>query len=131
MDIDFPLPTPPPHTEQNDHHFADDIFKCIFMNIKLYIFIKLSLMFVLKGPFDTQSVLVQVMAWRRRTNADPVHRCIYAALGGDELNWVKTLYHCTCMYLKNKTFSFDFPTHMVLNNIMLMGSCKKDVTPVR
>ena len=44
---------------------ADDIFKCIFMNEKLRIFIPISLKFVPKGPIDNKSELVQVMAWPR------------------------------------------------------------------
>ena len=31
---------------QNDRHFADDIFKCIFVNEKFWFFIKISLTFV-------------------------------------------------------------------------------------
>ena len=50
---------------QNGCHFADDIFKCIFMNEKFCILIGISLKFVLKGPFDNKSALVEVMAWRR------------------------------------------------------------------
>ena len=45
--------------------FADDIFKCIFMNEKFCISIRISLQFVPKGSLDNKSVLVQVMAWRR------------------------------------------------------------------
>ena len=37
---------------QNDHHFADDIFKRIFLNDKVRILIKISLKFVPKGPTD-------------------------------------------------------------------------------
>ena len=50
---------------QNDQHFADEIFTCIFMNEKCCISIRLSLKFVAKGPIDNKSALVQVMAWRR------------------------------------------------------------------
>ena len=44
---------------------ANDIFKCIFLNEKVRISIKISLKFVPKGPIDNESALVQVMAWRR------------------------------------------------------------------
>ena len=44
---------------------ADDIFRCIFVNEKLYILIKISLKFVLKGQIDNNSALVQIMAWRQ------------------------------------------------------------------
>ena len=51
--------------EQNGRHFADNIFRCIFMNKKCYIAIRISLKFVPKGHIDNKSALVQVMAWRR------------------------------------------------------------------
>ena len=44
--------------------FADDTLKCIFINEKFCIFIRISLKFVHKGPIDNKSTLVQVMAWR-------------------------------------------------------------------
>ena len=50
---------------QNGHHFADDIFKCIFMNGKCCILIRISLKIVHRGPIDNNSALVQIMAWRR------------------------------------------------------------------
>ena len=40
---------------QNGCHFADDIFKCIFMNEKFCILIQLSLKFISKGPIDNKS----------------------------------------------------------------------------
>ena len=52
---------------QNGRHFADDIFKYIFINENVWIPIEISLKFVLKGPIiDDSSALVQVMAWRRK-----------------------------------------------------------------
>ena len=44
---------------------ADDIFKCIFLNEKCCILIKISLKFFPKGPIDNNPALVQIMAWRR------------------------------------------------------------------
>ena len=43
---------------QNGRHFADDIFRCIFMNEKFYILIKISLKFIPKGPIDNKPVLL-------------------------------------------------------------------------
>ena len=51
--------------EQNSRHFADDIFKCIFLNVKVRILIRISVKFVPKGPVDIESTLIQVMAWRQ------------------------------------------------------------------
>ena len=50
---------------QNGRHFADDIFKCIFLNENIWIPIKNSLKFVPRGPINNISTLVQIMAWCR------------------------------------------------------------------
>ena len=50
---------------QNGHHLPDDIFKCIFLNENVWIFIKISLNFVPKGPIRNIPALVQIMAWCR------------------------------------------------------------------
>ena len=41
-----------------DAIFADDIFKCIFLNENVWISIKISLKFVPKGPIDNILALV-------------------------------------------------------------------------
>ena len=46
-----------------DTVFADDIFKCIFINEKSFILIRISLKFVPKGLIDNGTALVQVMFW--------------------------------------------------------------------
>ena len=51
--------------EKNGRHFADDVFKCIFLNENIWILLKISLKFVLKGPINNILSLVQIMAWRR------------------------------------------------------------------
>ena len=50
---------------QNGRHFANDIFKCIFLNKIVSIAIEISLKFVPKGPINNIPALVQIMAWRR------------------------------------------------------------------
>ena len=50
--------------EQNDH-FADDVFQCIFMNEKFCILIQISLKSAPKGQIGNNSSLVHVMTWRR------------------------------------------------------------------
>ena len=42
----------------NDHFFADDIFRCIFMNEKFRILIKISMKFVPNGPINNNPALV-------------------------------------------------------------------------
>ena len=50
---------------QNDRHFADDIFKCIFLNENTSISINISLKFVPEGLINNIQALVQIMAWLR------------------------------------------------------------------
>ena len=50
---------------QNGCHFADDAFKCIYLNGNFRILIKISLKFVPKGPINNVPALVQIMAWHR------------------------------------------------------------------
>ena len=49
---------------QNGRHFADDIFKCLFLNENIWIFLKISLKFVPKVRIINISALVQIMACR-------------------------------------------------------------------
>ena len=46
---------------QNWRHFADDIFKCIFVDENIKIPIKISLKFVPVGPINNIPALVQIM----------------------------------------------------------------------
>ena len=50
---------------QNRRHFANDVFKCNFLNENVSIPIKISLKFVPKGPINNIPALVQIMDWRR------------------------------------------------------------------
>ena len=55
----------PLRSRQNGRHFADDIFKSIFLNENVWIPIKTSLKFVPQGPINNIPALIQIMAWRR------------------------------------------------------------------
>ena len=70
---------------QNGRHFADVIFKCIFLNKNVWISLKISLRFVSKVPIDNIPALVQIMAWRRSGDKPlsepirvslPTHTCV-------------------------------------------------------
>ena len=50
---------------QNGCHFAENIFKYIFLNDNAWISIKISLKFVPKGPINNIPAFVQIMAWCR------------------------------------------------------------------
>ena len=51
------------HQRHTGDHFADDIFKCIFVKEKYDILIWGSLKLVPEGHIDNKSALVQVMVW--------------------------------------------------------------------
>ena len=70
---------------QNGRHFADDIFKCMYLNENVWTLIKISLKFVPKGPINNIPALVQIMAWSRpgdkplsepMTVKLPTHMCV-------------------------------------------------------
>ena len=48
---------------QNGRRFADDVFKCIFLNENVWILHKVSLKFVPEVPIDNIPALVQILAW--------------------------------------------------------------------
>ena len=48
---------------KNGRQFADNIFKCIFLNENVWISIEISLMFVPNGQICNMPALVQIMAW--------------------------------------------------------------------
>ena len=50
---------------QNDRHSADNIFRCIFVNEKFCVLIKISQKFFPKGPINNMLEFVQIMAWCR------------------------------------------------------------------
>ena len=50
---------------QNGRQFADDTFKCIFMNENARISIETSFKLVPEGPINNIPTLVQIMAWRQ------------------------------------------------------------------
>ena len=46
-------------------HFADDIFKCVFLTENVWISMTISLKFVPRRSINNMPALVQIMAWRR------------------------------------------------------------------
>ena len=65
--------------EPNGRHFADDIFKCIFLNESVWISIKILLKSVPKGPINNIPAMVQIMAWRRpgdKPLSEPMMDCL-------------------------------------------------------
>ena len=116
---------------QNGHHFADDIFKCIFLNENVWIPSKTSLKFVPKGPINNIPALVQIMAWRRpddkplselMTVSLLTHICVTRP------QWVKSslkncgCYICQWWWLHRYTWNTKWCRHQCyhkLNSVML------------
>ena len=76
---------------QNGRHFANDIFKWVWIPNKI------SLKFVPQGPINNIQALVQIMAWRRPGDKPlsgpmmvrlPTHICVTRP------QWVITVPHC-------------------------------------
>ena len=78
---------------RNEQHFADDIFKRIFIYENIWISIKISLKFFPKGPINSFPALVQITATSHYLNHWwLVYRRIYASLGLNEL--ICQVFHC-------------------------------------
>ena len=85
---------------QNGRHFADDIFKCIFLNENARISIKISLKFVPKARINNIPALVQIMAWRRpgdKPLSEPMMVILLTHICVTRPQWVKRLF-----FLANK-----------------------------
>ena len=79
---------------QNRRHFADNIFKCIFLNENVWISINISLKFVPKGPIDHIPALVQIMAWRRpgaKPLSEPMMVILLTHICVTQPQWVNTV----------------------------------------
>ena len=71
----------------NGRHFADDSFKCIFLNENVCISSKISLKLVAKGPVNNIPALVQLMAW-----SEPMMVSLLTFIFGS--NWYTFWYPC-------------------------------------
>ena len=77
---------------QNDRHFADGIFKCIFLNENVRIWITISLEFVPKGLINNNPALVRIMAWRRSGDkplSEPMMVSLLTHISVTRPQWVK------------------------------------------
>ena len=77
---------------QNRRHFADAIFKRVFLNENILISIDISLKFVRKDPIDHIPALVQIMAWRRpgdKPLSEPMMISLPTHICATRPQWVK------------------------------------------
>ena len=76
----------------NRRPFADDIFKCIFLNENELFSLKISLKLVLEGPINNISALVRIMAWRRpgdKPLSEPMMVSLLSHICVTRPQWVK------------------------------------------
>ena len=76
--------------EKNGHHFADDIFKCIFLNENEWISLQISLKFVANVPINIIPALVQInglartrqqaIIWTNDGSLTDAYRCHSASM---------------------------------------------------
>ena len=79
--------------ETNGRHFADDIFKCIFLNENVWISLKMSLKFAPRGPINNIPAMVQIMAWRRpgdKPLSEPMLVSLLTHICVSRPQWVKS-----------------------------------------
>ena len=77
---------------QNKCHFADDIFKWIFLNWNELISVKISLKFIPKGQINSIPALVQIMAWHRpgdKSLSEPMMIISLMHISITQPQWVK------------------------------------------
>ena len=90
---------------QNGRHFADDIFKRIFLNENVWISIQISLKFVPKGSINKIPALFQVMAWRRSGDKplfEPMMVSLLTHICVTRSQWVK---------FRHRRFAISVPRH--------------------
>ena len=109
--------------ETKGRHFADDIFKCIFLNENVWIPIKISLKFVPKGPIYIIPAMVQIMAWCRpgdKPLSEPRMESLLTHICVTRLQWVnlikllkKRVPHLCSKIPKINNWSMDNGVHSV------------------
>ena len=101
---------------QNRRHFADDVFKCNFLNENVWISIKISLKFVPKDLINNIPALVQIMAWCRpgdKPLSEPMMVSLLTHICITRPQWVNILAVTRNPWYWTSTASFD---HTVLSD---------------
>ena len=89
---------------QNGLHFADYVFKRIILNENVWILIKISLKFVLKGQNNNIASLVQIMAWRRlgdKPLSEPIMARLHMHISITRPQWVNHIPLTNKGYMNN------------------------------
>ena len=82
-------------------HFADDMFKCIFLNENVWILINIALKFVPKDQINNIPALVQIKAWRQpgdKPLSEPMMFSLRMHIWVTRPQWVNWyIYVCVCV----------------------------------
>ena len=91
----FKPPTAEKHWDLEEGcHFPEDIFKRICLNENVWIFIKISLKFVPRGPINNIPSLVYIMAWRLpgdKALSEPMMLSVLTQICITRPQWVKMM----------------------------------------
>ena len=82
----------------NGRHFPD-IFRWVFLNENVWIWIKISSQFVPRGPINNIPALIQIMAWRRpgdKPFSEPMVLSLVTHICASRPQWVKTCIRFCC-----------------------------------
>ena len=122
---------------QNGCHFADDSFKCIFLNANVWIWNKNSLKLVPKGPIDNILAWVQIMAWRRTGTKPlsepmvvklPTHICVTRPQWVNHVlcrthRFLECFWSVNTVFIYTSTFSFTSGSNLVGQFNNLIAAC--------
>ena len=104
--------------KQNGRHFADDIFKYVFLNENVWIPIKISPKFVPKGGINNIPALVKIMAWRRpgdKPLSEPMMVSLLTHICVTRPQWVKSMYRCHFLSAETREVASDYlPSTLVI-----------------
>ena len=88
--------------ETNWKPFSSDIFKCILLNTNVWILIKISLMFVPKGPINNILAFAQIMAW-----CQPVNKPFSEPMIDSYMHHLASMSHTWSLHLLSKGLNDD------------------------
>ena len=109
---------------QNGRHFADDIFKYIFLNENTSVSINTSLEFVPQGRINNIPSLVQIMAWRRlgdKPLSEPMMVSLLTHICVTRPQWVKIIsVHICIVQSHSNMISFLAIAHNIPHNMLVI-----------
>ena len=97
---------------QNGHHFPDDILKWIFLNVNIWVSIKISLEFVPESPINNIPTLCQIMAWHRASDkplSEPMMVNLLMNICVTRPQWVKYQWQINIRNERHETSNIRHP----------------------